>query len=104
MFCASSLFWVLWQALYSPIGLSEVQITKCEITVSVYILEGSNTRASGIGGYFPQQLMYQDFWRLNSILKEFYCISEAPLNVLKFGLLFITGDLDFPRKQWYSLR
>jgi len=31
--------------------LSDVQITKCEITVSVCILEGTDSRASGIRGY-----------------------------------------------------
>jgi len=51
------------------------QITECEITVSVCILAGTDTRASGIGEYFPQMLTYQDFWIISSILKELYCIS-----------------------------
>jgi len=38
--------------------LSEVQITKCAITFSVCILEGTDTGASGIRGYFPQMLKY----------------------------------------------
>jgi len=64
--------------------LSNVQITKCEITVSVCIMEGADSRASGIRGYFSHLLKYQDFWSFNSMLKELYCISEVPLVVLKF--------------------
>jgi hypothetical protein len=37
-------------------GLSEVHITKCENTVSICTQEGTNTRASGIRGRFPQLL------------------------------------------------
>jgi len=29
-----------------------VQITKCEITVSVYVMEGTDTRESGMRGIF----------------------------------------------------
>jgi hypothetical protein len=76
------LFWFLWE----PSLLSEVQITKCEITVSVFILEGTNTRASEIRGYFPQLLKYNDFWSIISMLKALYYIFEAPLDVLKFEL------------------
>jgi hypothetical protein len=65
--------------------LSEVQIAKCEITVPVCILEGTDCRASGIRGSFPQLLKYQDFWGVNYILKELYCITEAPLEVLKLN-------------------
>ena len=78
--------------------LSEVQITKCEITVSVCILEGADSRASGIMGYFSQLLKCQDFWSIKSMLKELYCVSEAPLVVLKFELQFVRGDLGFPRE------
>ena len=78
--------------------LSDVQITKCEITVSVCILEGSDSRASGFSGYFPQLLKCQDFWSIKSMLKELYCVSEAPLVVLKFELQFVRGDLGFPRE------
>ena len=63
-----------------------MQITKCEIAVSVCILEDTNTRAPGIKGYFPQLLEYQDFFSINSMLKELYCIFEGPLGVLKFQL------------------
>jgi len=83
--------------------LSEVQITKYEITVSIFILEGADIRASGFRGYFPQLLKYQDFWSIKSMLKELYCVSEAPLVVLKFELQFVRGDLGFPRKQRFSL-
>jgi hypothetical protein len=65
-------------------GLSEVQITEFEITVSVCILEGTDTRAFGIGGYCPHLLKNQDFLSINSILKELYCVFEASLDVLKF--------------------
>jgi len=62
----------------------------------VCILAGSNTRPSGIRGYFPQKLKYQDFWSISSTLKELSCISEAPLGVLKFEMRFLIGDLHFP--------
>ena len=78
--------------------LSDVQITKCEITVSVCILEGADSRASGIRGYFLKLPKYQNFCRIKSLLKEMYCISEAPLVVLKFELQFVRGDLGFPRE------
>jgi hypothetical protein len=61
-----------------------VQIAKCEITLLVSPLEGTNTRASEIRDYFSQMLKEQDFWSMGSTLKELYCISEAPLDVLKF--------------------
>jgi len=50
-------------------GLSGVQITKCENTILICALEGTNTRASGIRGCFPQLLKYQDFCHINSMLK-----------------------------------
>jgi hypothetical protein len=58
--------------LLQPLFLknSQVQITECEITVSVCILEGFETRAFGIWGYFPQQPKYQEFSSINAILKE----------------------------------
>jgi len=37
------------------------------------------------------------------MLQEFCCVSEAALDVLKFELWFVIGDLDFPREQWFSL-
>ena len=48
----------------------------------VCILEGTNTRASGIGGHFSQVLTYEDFWSINSMLKELCCIIDAVLDVL----------------------
>ena len=39
------------------------------------------------------------FSNMNSLLKELFCISEAPLDVLKFVLWFIIGDLNFPIEQ-----
>jgi len=46
------LFWVVWKPLQLPGGLSEVQITKRKITVSVRMLESTYTRAFGILDYF----------------------------------------------------
>jgi len=43
------------------------------------------------------------FSNMNSLLKELYCISEAPLDVLKFVLWYIIGDLNFPVEQWFCL-
>ena len=49
------------------------------------------------------------------MIKDLYCISEAPsyvcvcvyiytyIYILKFELWFIIRDVDFPRKQWFSL-
>jgi hypothetical protein len=37
------------------------------------------------------------------MLKELYCVSEAPLVVLKVELQFIIGDLHFPREQRFCL-
>jgi hypothetical protein len=37
------------------------RLKKYEIRISVSILEGTNTRASGIRGYFPQLLKLQVF-------------------------------------------
>jgi len=37
------------------------------------------------------------------MLKELYCVSEAPLVVLKFELQFVRGDIVFPRKHRFSL-
>jgi len=59
---------------------------KYDITVPVCIIEGTNSRGSVIIGYIPQLLKFQDFWCMSSILKELYCITEAPLDVLKFEL------------------
>jgi len=55
-----------------------VQITKYEITVSVCVLDSTDTRASGIRDCFLKLLNYQDIWMISSILKELYCISVAP--------------------------
>jgi hypothetical protein len=56
------------------------------ITVPVYIIEGTDNRASGIRACILQLLKYQDFWCISSILKELYCISDAPLDVLNVEL------------------
>jgi hypothetical protein len=71
-------------AITKLIGLHEVQIAKCEITVPICIIEGTDNRAAGFRGYIPQLLNFQYFWCISSILKELYFISDAPLNVLKF--------------------
>jgi hypothetical protein len=61
-------------------------MTKCDVVALVCILVGADTRASGLRGCFTKLLEYQDFWCTYSMLKEFYCISEAPVDVLKFEL------------------
>ena len=76
---------------------------ECENTVPVSILEVADTRTSGIRGYCTLLLKYQDFLSMNSILKELYCVSEAPLDILKFELWFIIGDLNFPIEQLFCL-
>ena len=101
------------QAILRISGLSEVHIEKCEITVLVSILEGIDNRASGIRGYCPHWLKYQDFLRMNSIFNVLYyivlnctvlyCITETSLDVLKVRLWFIVGDLNFPIEQWFCL-
>ena len=67
-------------------GLGAVQIAKCEITIPVCIIAGTDNRDFGIRGYVPHLLKYQDFWCISSILMELYCITEAPLDVLKVEL------------------
>jgi len=44
------------------------------------------TPVSVIRGYCPHLLKYQDFLSMNCILKELYCISEAPSDALKAKL------------------
>ena len=39
-----------------------------------------------LGAYDPELLKYQGFSCISYILKELYCITEAPLDVLKFEL------------------
>jgi hypothetical protein len=51
---------------------------KCEIIALVTPLDGTDSRASEIKGYFREMLNYQDFCSISSTLKELYCISEAP--------------------------
>jgi len=52
----------------------------------VKTLEGADTRASGVRVYCTLLLKYQDFWCISYILKELYCVSEAPSDVLKVEL------------------
>ena len=66
-------------------GLSEAQIGISEITESVCIPEGADTRASGISGLCHHLLKYQNFLSMNSMSKELYCISEAALCVLNLN-------------------
>jgi len=74
------------------------RLKKYEIKISVSILEGTNTRASGIRGYFSQLLKFQVFWCIVSMLKELYCIIETPLEKLEFQMWFVRWDLVFPRE------
>jgi len=41
------------------------------------------TPVSGIMGYCTDLLKYQDFLSMNCILKELYCIYEAPTDTIK---------------------
>ena len=59
---------------------------KMSITVPVCVIEGGDNRASGFRGYVPQLLKCQGFWFISFILKELHCVTEAPLDVLKFEL------------------
>ena len=70
---------------------------------STNMYQCTDTRASGIMGYCPHLLKCQVFWSINSILKELYCISEAPVDVLKINMWFIIWDLNFPIEQWFTL-
>ena len=56
---------------------------KMKITVPVCVLEGTDYRASVFRGYVRQLLKCLGFWWISSILKELYCIANAPLDVLK---------------------
>jgi hypothetical protein len=40
---------------------------------------------------------------MNCILKELFCVYEAPLSVLKLEFGFIVGELNFPGEQWFCL-
>jgi len=53
---------------------------------SISMHTGRYSSASGIAGYFPQLLKYRDFWSISSIIKELYCITDTPLDVLKVEL------------------
>ena len=59
-----------------------VYSAKCEITIPACILEGTGCSASGIRVYCTLLLKYQDLFSMNSILKELYCVSDAPFDVL----------------------
>jgi hypothetical protein len=101
VFCSIVLFCVLSANVYC-ITATRCQPNCNQQNISYIILEDTDTRASDIRGYFPQVLKYQDFWSIYSMLKEFYCIFEALLDVLKIELWIVIGDLDFPREHWFS--
>jgi hypothetical protein len=65
---------------------------------------GTITGASGNGGYFPQLVKYQNFWNINSVLKELYCVFCSSLRCIKYELWCFIGDLNFPIDQWFSMR
>jgi len=79
--------------------------TDCKmwITVPVCIIESADYRASGIRGYVPQQMKFQGFLCISSILKELYCLSGAPIDVLKVELWFVIEGLNFPIEQCFCL-
>ena len=77
--------------------------TDCQMwnhIISMYT-GGTNTRASGLSGYVPQLQKYQGFCFISYKLKELYCSIEAPLDVLKFELWFIIGDLN--KRTWMKI-
>jgi hypothetical protein len=51
-------------------SLEAIIIAQWAHTESLCVLEGSDTTATGIRGYFPQLLKYQDFWSISPTLKE----------------------------------
>ena len=61
------------------------------------MLEGTNTRSSGTGGCFPHLLKYQDFWSMNSTLKELYCLWSS-LRCIKCWVVIYYRGFKFPRK------
>ena len=61
------------------------------------------TPVSGIRVYCTHLLKYQNFLSMNSILKELYCITEAPIDILIAELKYIIGDLNIPIEQWFCL-
>jgi len=50
------------------------------------MLEGTDYRDFGIRVYCTHLLNFQDLCCISYILKELYCISEAPLDILKAEL------------------
>jgi len=50
------------------------------------IILGADKRHFGIRVYIPHLLKYRNFWCISSALKELYCVSEAPLVLLKAEL------------------
>ena len=77
---------------------------KMWITVSVRILGGTDTRASGIRGSFPHLLKYQDFCSINSVLtfrhrascilgQAFHYSPEKAFYIFNQQIYFIIWDL-----------
>ena len=56
-----------------------------------FLLRSSYDTLKGLGAFVGKRL------------KELYCITEAPLDVLKVELLFIIVDLNFPIEQRFCL-
>jgi hypothetical protein len=63
----------------------------------VCILEGTDSRVSGIVCYPPHMVRYHNLQSMDCILKELYCICEAVLDVLDLNCDLYMG-LKFPRK------
>jgi hypothetical protein len=49
-------------------------------------VEGTNTRASVMGGLLSAHTDLSAFFKYELQIKELYCVSEATLKVLKFQL------------------
>ena len=72
MFTYFGFFW----SYYNSSVVSVNPNYKCEITLSLHILEGTDSRASRIMDYFPQLVKNQNFWNTTSKLKELYCVCD----------------------------
>ena len=72
-------------------------------SISMHTLRCQHQRLLEIGDIFLNFWSNRNFCSMNSLLKELYWISEAPIDVLKFELWFTLEDLHFPREQWFFL-
>jgi len=71
----------------SSVCLVKLKLQNSELTVSVCILEGTNTRASEIRCYFPQLPKYEDFCSISSMLKGIVLYFWNSLRCIKIWIL-----------------